>query len=364
MQVVLVQLTDSPDAESARVEAMADEVVRVPVSPTLPAAAAVRAAALDVLLYPELGMDRRLLRLAALRLAPLQLVAWGHPVTTGLPTIDGFLSSADMEPPDGDTHYTEHLIRLPGLGAQPLLPRPGAPVRDRAALGLDPDAAVLLVPQSPFKLLPQHDHLLARCVRAAIAAGARPQLVLLASELAQASRGVKDTLLMRLAAAFRAEGLQVEAYLRLLPGLGAEDYLALNQHADLFLDAPGWSGGRTTLEALRCGLVPITLPGPLMRQRHTAAILTRCGHTETIAQDADQFVDLVGALLREPARRRALGSALQQAVDAIANDETSIDALADVLRNPQAWGLAPRTSSRSLGERAARHAAPSRSAGS
>ena len=39
-------------------------------------------------------------------------MAWGHPETSGLPTIDYFLTSALMEPEDGDDHYTERLVRL------------------------------------------------------------------------------------------------------------------------------------------------------------------------------------------------------------------------------------------------------------
>ena len=46
------------------------------------------------------------LRLAALRLAPLQCAGWGHPVTSGHPTIDVFFSSAVMEPPDGAARIT------------------------------------------------------------------------------------------------------------------------------------------------------------------------------------------------------------------------------------------------------------------
>ena len=53
--------------------------------------------------------------LAALWLAPIQCASWGHPDTTGLPTIDYFLSGELMEPPDADEHYTERLVRLPNL---------------------------------------------------------------------------------------------------------------------------------------------------------------------------------------------------------------------------------------------------------
>ena len=38
----------------------------------------------DVIFFPEVGMDTATCALAALRLAPLQIAGWGHPVTTGL----------------------------------------------------------------------------------------------------------------------------------------------------------------------------------------------------------------------------------------------------------------------------------------
>ena len=36
---------------------------------------------LDILIYPELGMDKLTMRLAHVRYSPLQLVFWGHPVS-------------------------------------------------------------------------------------------------------------------------------------------------------------------------------------------------------------------------------------------------------------------------------------------
>src|SRR5262249_49853371 len=64
----------------------------------------------DVIFYPEVGMDPATCALAALRLAPLQLAGWGHPVTTGLPSIDGFVSGELLEGPLADAHYREKLI--------------------------------------------------------------------------------------------------------------------------------------------------------------------------------------------------------------------------------------------------------------
>ncbi len=60
-----------------------------------------------ILIYPEVGMDPMSAQLAAQRLAPVQCNSWGHPETSGFPTLDYYLSSDLMEPPDGQDHYTE-----------------------------------------------------------------------------------------------------------------------------------------------------------------------------------------------------------------------------------------------------------------
>jgi protein O-GlcNAc transferase len=62
---------------------------------------------LDVLIYPEIGMDPPTLKLASMRLVPVQVAAWGHPETSGLPTIDYFLSAEDFEPEIAQDKYRE-----------------------------------------------------------------------------------------------------------------------------------------------------------------------------------------------------------------------------------------------------------------
>ena len=65
----------------------------------LAAARAILAAAeLDILYYTDIGMEPLTYFLAFARLAPVQCVAWGHPVTTGISSIDYFISSRMFEP--------------------------------------------------------------------------------------------------------------------------------------------------------------------------------------------------------------------------------------------------------------------------
>ena len=47
-----------------------------------------------------------------MRLARVQATPWGHPETTGFPTIDYYLSAEALEPPNAAANYTERLVAL------------------------------------------------------------------------------------------------------------------------------------------------------------------------------------------------------------------------------------------------------------
>ena len=117
---------------------------------------------LHVLIYPEIGMDPTTVRLAALKLAPIQCVSWGHPDTSGFPTIDYYLSSDLIEPSDADAHYSEKLIRLPNMSIDySPLEIPHADV-DRETFGLRQTSILYHCCQSLYKYLPQYDDVFPR----------------------------------------------------------------------------------------------------------------------------------------------------------------------------------------------------------
>ena len=64
-----------------------------------PARQAILDNAVDVLVYTDIGMDQTTYSLAFSRLAPVQCTTWGHPETTGIATIDYFVSSARWKRP-------------------------------------------------------------------------------------------------------------------------------------------------------------------------------------------------------------------------------------------------------------------------
>lgn len=284
---------------------------------------AIRGDDLHALIYPEIGMDPMVIRLAALRLAPVQCVSWGHPDTTGLPTIDTMLSSDLMEPDGADAHYSEELIRLPGIGiAYPPLPVP-VEETDFAAFGVRSSAIAYLCCQYSSKYLPHYDDLFPRIAREV------PDSQFLF--INPRADGVTARLRRRLDLAFARHGLDAARHVVILPYLRPGQYAALNQRADVYLDSVGWSGGNTTLEAVAEGLPVVTLSGGLMRGRHSSAILTQVGVTDTIAADLDSYVALAVRLGRDPVWRAALSTRVRSGCRHIHEDTRPLRALEDAL---------------------------------
>ncbi|MBF2096840.1 MAG: tetratricopeptide repeat protein [Gloeomargaritaceae cyanobacterium C42_A2020_066] len=284
----------------------------------------IRADDLHILVYPELGMDPPTFRTAGLRLAPVQCTCWGHPVTSGLPTIDYFLSSELMEPENGQDHYRETLIRLPHIGVS--YPQPTVPSRrrTRADYHLPEDAVLYFCGQSASKYLPQYDWILPT----------------IAQQVPHARflfpRG--DLLKARHARAFHDAGLDRDQYCIYQAIPDRQDYLALNQLADIYLDTLEWSGGNTSLEAIACGLPLVTHAGTFMRGLHTASFLRRLGLEETVADTPDTYVALAIDLGQNPNKRRALKQKLLERQHRLFDDRYCMVGLEDFFRQAAGRG--------------------------
>lgn len=299
-QVSVYHLGTGCDTLTQEIQAACD-VFRVLGDGLENAAQAIRSDAPDILVYPELGMDGATFLLAALRLAPIQCVGWGHPVTTGLVNVDHFLSCAAMEPEDGESHYTERLHGLPGLGTRYAMPQP-TPGKNREDFGLPQDRPVYLFPQSLFKIHPDNDSVIAEILRR----DSRAVIVFFAARQENVSRAFRARLERQCA----ASGVLTANRLLFLSYMSREDYLAVNALCDVMLDSLHWSGGNTSLDALACGLPIVTLPGRFMRGRQTRAMLESAGVPELVARNPDHYVELAIRLANDMGYREDIRHAL------------------------------------------------------
>ena len=287
-------------------------------------APAIRGDALDVLVYPELGMDSCTFGLAALRLAPRQYAAWGHPVTTGHATIDAFLSAAAMEPEGAEAHYSERLVRLPGIGTRYERPSvPSGAARQRFAL--PDDRTLLLCPQSLWKIHPENDALFADVL------AADPTAVLV--YFAGRHPAITTAFERRFAQALARRGLAFADRVRIMPQVGHEDYLRVNLVCDAMLDTLRWSGGNTSLDALACALPIVTLPGRFMRGRQSAGMLELLGVPELVAADRAGYLALAERLGHDPAWRESLRSRIREGQGRLFDVHAAIEPLQRLLQD-------------------------------
>lgn len=319
-EVSVFILGGSEDSLSDELRAHAAYCQRID-APLPEAAQAIVAAQLDILVYPELGMNGRTFALASQRLAPVQCAAWGHPVTTGLPSIDVFLSSALMEPGDGTCHYSERLLLLPGLGTRYRRPEV-ATTLTRGDLGLPEDKRLYFYPHALFKIHPEDDAAVAR-----VLAGDPDGMLVVCAD---PNRWITEAYLSRLHAALQAHGVQQNRIHR-LPYLPRPVYLQANRLCDMMLDTCRWSGGNTSLDALAAGLPIISRRGRFMRARQSAGLLDTIGLGDLVAQDEDAFVSTALALARDHARRTALRRRIIRSVGQIFDDARPIRALEEHL---------------------------------
>lgn len=277
---------------------------------------------LDVLVFPELGMHAETFVLASLRLAPVQVAGWGHPTTSGLATIDAWLSCEQMEPDGAQSAYRERLVGLPGIGTRYRRPA-SASSKDRAALGLPTGATLYLCPQSLFKIHPDNDALFARVLEG----DPRGVLVFFGYREGPVTQQFRRRLLQRLELAGIDGGTRV-LFLGFVPH---DEYLRVNALCDVMLDTLHWSGGNTSLDAIAAGLPLVTMPGALMRGRQSAAMLRRLGLEALVAKDEDDYVAIALRLGKDAAWRGAIRAALVDRAGALFDDAEPVRAFARTL---------------------------------
>jgi predicted O-linked N-acetylglucosamine transferase (SPINDLY family) len=273
-----------------------------------------------ILIYPEVGMGPVAAQLAAQRLAPTQCNFAGHPETSGYPTLDYFLSSELMEPPDGQEHYTERLIRLPNMATyyEPVVPQ--SEPNGATEFAWPSTVPIFWCGQSLFKYLPQFDAVFPRIAREV------GDCRFIFIEFPTGDH-VTELFRRRLDRAFAAFGLRANDFIIVLPRLSEDQFGAAIARCDVGLDSIDWTGNNSTLEALVHDLPIVTKTGTLMRGRHTMAVLQMMGVTDTITDTVDDYVSTAIRLARDISWRMGLRKRIAESKSRLYRDDSFIFAL-------------------------------------
>jgi protein O-GlcNAc transferase len=300
------------DVVSQNIDA-SSKVIRLPFD-LFEARDQIAALKLDALIFPEIGMDALTYYLAHSRLARVQWTTLGHPCTSGLDTIDSFLSFAALEPAGSERFYSESLIRVPEGSIYPDYPAATrrSPERDRGALGLPSNGALLICPQSLFKLMPQFDATLKEILERLPDA----TLLLPLSKMT----GQTAALQRRFATSLGRCAKQVQFFSR----RSRAEFVELIAACDVLLDPFPVGGGITTWDALAAGTPIVTLPSELMRSRFASSALREVELTPTIAANAKHYADIAVWLAKDVDAREAFRKQMVARADGVYHDRRAV----------------------------------------
>jgi predicted O-linked N-acetylglucosamine transferase (SPINDLY family) len=276
----------------------------------------------DVLFFTDIGMEPRSYFLAFSRLAPVQCVTWGHPDTTGIDTLDHFISAEAIETADATHHYSENLVRLKSFFLQDYAkPAVDGAMKSPEHFGLKPGRNVYLCPQTLFKLHPDFDAAMAAILRN----DGGGEIVLLEGQYRQWGE--------RLRRRFARTMPDVAARVRFLPRMPWHDLLCLTAHADVVLDTFHFGGGNTTCEALAVGTPVVALPASYLRGRLTLGCYRRMEITDCLADTPAAFVACANRLAQDRAWRAEVQRKIGAAADTLFYQRAPITELAEFLEH-------------------------------
>jgi protein O-GlcNAc transferase len=323
-EFVVFSLADREDPETSWARSKSDVFVGGP--KTLSQwVTAMREQNCEILLYPAIGLHTMTLKLASLRLAPVQINTWGHPDTSGLPTLDYYVSAECFEPADAQDNYSEQLVLLPHLGntIQPLaVPSSDA---DFTAMNIDFERPILVCPGTPFKYQPEHDHIFADIARNVPDA----QLIFFRPSVAALS----NVLEVRITKEFEAAGLSVVDHVRFVRWLNFHEFHYLLRNADAMLDTVGFSGYNTAVQAMECGLPLVTREGRFLRGRLASGVLRRMDLQELIVNSKTEYVNLVARLVTDHQYQAHIRQEIEVRRSVLFDDQSAMGSFQDFLES-------------------------------
>ena len=286
--VIIHGPSSTEDAIRRRIDATAQEVVQLVEDPG-EALAQLQALDLQILFYTDLGMNMFMNALAMHRVAPIQITGWGIPHTSGLRSLDYYISSALTEPEGAEQHYTEQLVRLPALPCCYLAENLELIEVPRDYFFLPPTGPIVGCLQSLYKLHPDFDLALEQI------AIANPDalFVFVESPHASLTRAFQQRL--------KERAPTLSEQMVFLAIMNHKHFVALSNCMDLLLDPFYYCSGITFYESSYTGTPTVTLEGQYMRGRYVAGAYRHLGLPNApIATSEEEYVQIANHLIRDP----------------------------------------------------------------
>lgn len=275
---------------------------------------------LDILVYTDLGVEPYSYYLAFTRLATHQYVLSGFLTTTGIPTVDYFVSSQLAELPEAQDFYSEKLILLSGNDMNYSPPSIPEKIKGRAVLNLPENKNLYICPMTLFKVHPSFDEILLKILQQ------DPDGVVVFFEY-------KQTKLHELLQKRFQESLKpVLSQILFQPWVSFQELVHILCQADVVLDTICFGGGTTAYLTLALGVPMVTWPSPYFKGRSCFALYQRMNYMDCVASSFDEYVVLANTIAMNPELRANVSTEILSRHSVLLDNPEGVEELSHIFK--------------------------------
>ena len=259
------------------------ETIEFPPDNPLPVIAKLQSLAPDILYLPSIGMRFSSIAVSNVRIAPIQVMSFGHPATTHSEAMDYVILNSFGQNPASTSEKT---MDVPSLDV--FSPRSDA-VSIAPNIRLDPEVVRIAVPAWSRKVTPRF---LETCQRIQRTAKKKVEFWFFPNALGYLYQAVKR----------RYEGMIPGSVV--LPTKNYNDYIRDINQCDLFLSTFPFGATNGLVDALLQGLPVVNLVGDEVHSCSDSAIVSLVGQPAFLsAKTIDDYVNAVVRLADDPVLR-------------------------------------------------------------
>ena len=280
----------------------------------------------DFIVYPDIGMKLLPTLIAYSRIAPVQITTWGHSETSGIDTIDYFISSSIFEKEliISQSYYTEKLILLKSLGTFYISPHilfvdnnpeyidKKKKFKTRSEYGYKNTQNLYVCLQTFYKINPNFEKCLARILEL------DPNGIILLSNTFPFCKSH----LKRIKKIFGDEKIK---RLRWFGSLEKDEFLNLVSICDVCLDPFPFGGFNTSYDAFVYNIPVVTLDGDFLHGRFTSGLYRKMGLIECIVNTSEEYANLASSIGTNEKLRHKINRNIEMKKNLIFQEQESVN---------------------------------------
>ena len=271
---------------------------------------------LDIIIYCDIGMAPDTYFLSYSKLAPIQCNTWGHSDTSGIDTIDYYLSSKYYELTEGaENNYSEKLVLLDSLCTfyYKIIQSPDLSTKNY--FGFSNNVNIYLSSQVLFKLNPNFDKVVNQILEN------DPNGICIFIKMNLGSY-IQDILINRMEKTLGSNMTR----LHLVEWQKCErDFYKLLSIADVIIDPYPFGGCNTSFSAFSMGIPIVTRPSDQINGRFTHGLYQKMNIHDLVAHSDEEYVKLANKCAMNKEFRKSISTKILNNIDKIFNEVDSIN---------------------------------------